>query len=136
MKRVRSFGWSLVLVLSVLALAMVAQIRCTNAEAAVKDEKADPCAAPNSDPTFVQTSTAMIEARLTVKLHDRKQQEIKREVFVDGSDTDHVTFETIYVSQGPHVVKLAGDDYTPPCRVVTITDDTPQETGFVLAGAK
>jgi hypothetical protein len=96
----------------------------------------DPCALPTSDPTFVQTSTAIIEGRLTATCYDREKQKVKRKVFVDNSDTDHLTFEQIYVSQGPHVVKLDGNGYIPPCRVVSIKDDGKYTAEFSLVGGK
>lgn len=144
MKRLINRGRLPVFVLSILVFATVALFRCMSESVDVRrpavtvtqTEKHDPCAAPTSASTFVQTSTAMIEGQLTVRCYDKKKQEVKRKVFVDGSDTDHVTFEPIYVSQGPHVVKLEGNGYTPPCRVVTIVNDDMQEVEFSQAGGR
>jgi hypothetical protein len=155
MKPFRNIGRSSAFVLSILIFATVALSRCMNesadgwssavgseavsnspADTAAQTERPDPCAVPKSDPTFVQTSTAMIEGTLTVSCYDQKKQRVKRKVFVDDSDTDHVTFERIYVSQGPHVVKLEGKDYTPPCRVVTIEDGGEYKAEFSLVGGK
>jgi hypothetical protein len=155
MKRLKSIRRSSLFVSSILVLATVALFRCMSedadrwnsaagfeavaespAEAVTQTDRRDPCAAPTSDPTFAQTSTAMIEASLIVSCYDQKKQKVVRKVFVDDSDTDHVTFEQIYVSQGPHVVKLEGTGYTPPCRVVTVEDGGEYSAEFSLAGGK
>jgi hypothetical protein len=155
MKRLGSIGLSPVFVLSILIFATVALFRCMNksadgwssivgseavskplAQAVPQAGKRDPCAVPTNDATFVQTSTAIIEGKLIVRCYDQKKREVKRKVFVDDSDTDHVTFERIYVSQGPHVVKLAGNGYTPPCQAVTIDGDGEYPVEFSLVGGK
>ena len=149
MKRSRHIGRSAAIVLSTLILATVILFRCMNqstvgepanvsrtpGEAVTRAEKRDPCALPTTDAMFVQTSTAMIEALLTVSCYDQKNQQVIRNVIIDDSDTTHTTFEPIYVSQGPHVVKLSGTGYSPPCRVVQIGDgDDPYTAEFSLVG--
>jgi hypothetical protein len=150
MKWSGNIGRSAVLVLSTLILAMVILLRCMNQsvigdpakvsktveEAATRDEERDPCALPTTDPTFVQTSTAMIVAELTVSCYDQKKQKVYRNVIVDDSDTTHTTFEPFDISQGPHVVKLSGKGYSPPCHVVQISDGSKHTAEFSLVGTQ
>ncbi|HEX6095493.1 MAG TPA: hypothetical protein VF432_04135 [Thermoanaerobaculia bacterium] len=150
MKSSQNIARTAFLVLGTLILATVVLFSCMNQstvgvpanasntprEAATHGEKRDPCALPTSDPMFVQTSTAMIEAVLTVSCYGQNKQRVIRNVIIDDSDTGHTTFEPIYVSQGPHVVKLSGRGYSPPCRVVQIGDGNEYTTEFSLVGAQ
>lgn len=150
MKRSTSIERTALLVLITLFLGTVILLRCmhqsadgdpakdsTIPEEAARTEKRDPCTLPTTDPMFVQTSTAMIEGLLTVSCYDQnKEHRVIRNVIVDDSDTTHTTFEQIRVSQGPHVVKLSGNGYSPPCHVVQISDGRERTAEFLLVSGQ